>query len=209
MNSKGGNLIVVIDVARDESKTYISKYAPNAIFVEVNKKGIFNTDELVSQLDKSKTNYIVLESDKNSVFLSTTNLLLGQVTNYTIQLALLDKSLIPNTDDVSNKRFVILQMLYPSLTPLNESSLTSSFIESYKKIYSVDPSQNVKFGFDLTFDTLLRIAQERSYEESAQKDITEYTNLKFDYKINDMGSYNNQGVYIIQYNTDATLKEVK
>jgi hypothetical protein len=152
---------------------------------------------------------VIFESEKNSVFLSATNLLLGQLSKYAIQLALLDETLIPNTDDVSNKRFVILQMLYPSLSPLKAPSLSSNFVESYKKAFGVEPSQNVKFGFDLTFDTLLRISQEKSFEASAANDVTEYTILKFDYKANKTGSHDNNGLYIIQYNSDGTLKEIK
>ncbi|MEZ4801693.1 MAG: LysM peptidoglycan-binding domain-containing protein [Gelidibacter sp.] len=209
MKSKEGNLIVICDVARKESKSYISSYAPTTVFVEVNKKGIFNADELTSQLDKNKVNYVILESEKNGVFLSTTNLLLGQLSNYSIQLALLDDSLIPNTSDVSKKRFVILQMLYPSLTAINESPLSIDFVEAYKKAYSVGPPQNVKFGFDLTFDTLLRMSQAKSFEASAENDITEYTNLMFDYKLNTLGNHDNYGIYIIQYNPDGSLKEIK
>ena len=209
MNSKEGNLIVVCDVARKESRTYISNYAPNAKFIEVSEKGTFNNEEFVSLLEKSKINYVILESEKNSVILSTTNLLLGQLSTFSIQLALLDKSLIPNTDDISKKRFVILQMLYPSLTPLKTPSLASDFVEAYKKTYSIEPSQNVKFGFDLTFDTLLRTSQEKSFKASAENDVTEYTILKFDYKLNNEGGHNNNGIYIIQYNSDGSLKEIK
>lgn len=209
MNSLGGNIIVVCDVARKESKEFISNYLPSAKFVEVNKKGSFDSEELESLFDKNKVNYVILESDKNSVFLSTTNLLLGQLSEYAIHLALLDKSLIPNTDEVSNKRFVILQMLYPSLTPLKQSSLTYSFVDAYKKAFSVEPTLNVKYGFDLTFDTLLRSSQAKSFESSAKNEITEYTTLKINYKPSNLGSYNNVGIYIFQYNTDATLKEVK
>lgn len=209
MNSLGGNIIVVCDVARKESKEFISNYLPSVRFVEVNKKGVFDSEELESLFDKNKVNYVILESDKNSVFLSTTNLLLGQLSEYAIHLALLDKSLIPNTDEVSNKRFVILQMLYPSLTPLKQSSLTYSFVDAYKRTFSVEPTLNVKFGFDLTFDTLLRSSQAKSFESSAKNEITEYTTLKINYKTSNLGSYNNVGIYIFQYNTDATLKEVK
>lgn len=209
MINKGGNLIVVCDIGRKESIDYISNYAPAAKFIEVTKKGSFNNDELVSQLDKNKVNYIILESDKNSVFLSTTNTLLGELSNYSIQLALLDKSLIPNTDDVSQKRFVILQMLYPSLTPIKETSLTTGFIDSYKKAYNIEPTQNIKFGFDLTYDTLLRASQATSFEVSAKNDVTEYTILKFEYNENNMGAYDNNGIYIIQYNSNGTLKEIK
>lgn len=209
MKAKDANLIVVCDVFRKESRAYISNYAPNAKFIEVNKNGVFNSDEFLSQLDANKMNYVILESEKNSVFLSTTNLLLGQLSSYSIQLALLDKSLIPNTDDVSNKRFVILQMFYPSLTPLETPSFASNFEEAYKKTFSVEPSENVKFGFDLTFDTLLRTSQEKSFEASTETDVTEYTTLKFDYKAYKEGSHDNKGLYIIQYNSDGTLKELK
>ena len=208
MNSKNGNLIVVCDMARKESKSYITDHAPNATFIDVNKRGTFNSDELIAQLDPNKINYIILESEKNSVFLSTTNLLLGQLSKYSIQLALLDKTLIPNTGEVSTKRFVILQMLYPSLSPLTKTSFSSDFIASYKNIYDAEPSENVGLGFDLTFDTLLRISQAKSFEHSADSDVTEYTSLKFEYKINTMGNYENNGIYLLQYNSDGSLKEI-
>ena len=100
-------------------------------------------------------------------------------------------------------------MFYPSLTPVKETEMASSFIDSYEKIYNVEPSQNVKFGFDLTFDTLLRTSQAKSFEVSAENEVTEYTVLKFDYKLNKIGSHENNGIYIIQYNSDGTLKEVE
>ncbi|MGJ8591291.1 MAG: LysM peptidoglycan-binding domain-containing protein [Aquaticitalea sp.] len=209
MNSNNANIIVVCDIARKESKEFISEFAPNATIIDVNKRGTFDADNFIAQLDKSRLNYVILESEKNSVFLSTTNLLFGQVSKIPIQLALLDKSLIPSTDDVSKKRFVILQMIYPSLTPLEEAAIASDFSASYKRNFSVEPTQNVKYGFDLIFDTLLRTSQSKSFEASAESDISEYTTLKFDYKLNKYGGYDNNGIYIIQYNSDGTLKELK
>ncbi len=209
INSKDGNLIVVCDIARSDSKAYISKYAPNARFIDVSKKGSFSESQLESLLVANTVNYVILESEKNSVFLSTTNILLGQLSKYDIQLALLDKSLLPNTNDVSQKRFVILQMLFPSLTPLIQTKESSHFVNSYKKEYGVEPSQNEKFGFDLTFDTLLRLSQTSNFETTIEKNMTEYTTLKFEYIKNEVGNHENKGIYILQYNSDASLKEVK
>ncbi len=209
ISKQNGNLIVVCDVNRSESKTFITSKIPNAIFIEVNKKGTYDTDELISQLDSDKTNYVILESEKNSVFLSTTNALLGQLSKYSIHLTLLDKSLLPSTDNVSNKRFIILQMMYPSLTSIVETSLSNKFTTSYKNLYGIEPSENVKFGFDLTYDTLLRLSQAHDFQSSATNDVTEYTILKLDYKPTDQGSFDNHGVYIIQYNSDGSIKELK
>ena len=209
ISEQNGNLIVVCDVARKESRTYIENRAPNANIIEVNKRGTYNTDDLISQLDSKKVNYVVLESEKNSVFLSTTNALLGQLSKYNIHLTLLDKSLLPSADNVSNKRFIILQMIYPSLSGIKETSLSLNFRESYKGAYGMEPSQYVKYGFDLTYDTLLRLSQEKSFEDSAINEVTEYTALKLDYTSNENGLNDNNGMYIIQYNSDGSLKELK
>lgn len=203
-----GNIIVLSDANRSESKDFIAQHVPDAKFVDVKKNGTFRDTELLELLHTDQLNFVILDSDRNSVFLNATNTLLSELNNYNLQLAVLDASLIPDSDDVSTKRFRILKMLFPSLTPALTTPQQEKFSRRYQSIYSNAPSINAMIGFDMTFDTLLRLSQQQSFEVSAINDITEYITLKFNYQNNGVGGYHNEGIYILQHDTDVDLKEV-
>jgi len=207
MVAKQANIIVLSDVNRAESKTFISEHVPNAEFVDIKKNGTFSEDELTAKFKKDQLNYVVLDSERNSVFLNTTNVLLSEMTNFTLQLAVLESSLIPDDNDVSQKRYRILKMIFPSLTPAKVPTHSKHFKNVYQKKYNLQPSINILLGFDITFDTLLRLAQQQSFENSAENDVTEYTKLKFNYEKNTLGGFSNEGIYILQYDTDSNIRE--
>jgi hypothetical protein len=71
------------------------------------------------------------------------------------------------------------------------------------------PSQYAIRGFDVTFDTLLRLSQEKSFEETVQSNATQQIENKFDYVQNITAGYVNQGVYILYYDVDLTIKEAQ
>ncbi|WP_053977823.1 lytic transglycosylase [Mangrovimonas xylaniphaga] len=206
--NSSNNVIVINDKYRRESKNFISNWLPEAQFLNVKSNGTFQDDELLGLLQNSKNNIIIFDTDKNSTYLSTTTLLLSQVSNYNIQLAVIDSDLIPDDAEVSSKRFRILKMMYPSASALKQSNATNAFIKKYKYQYKSTPTQNVIYGFDITYDTLLRMAQSGSFENAVKNNVTEYINIKFDYRPNAKGSYDNKGVYIIQYDAESFLKEL-
>ena len=59
----------------------------------------------------------------------------------------------------------------------------------------------------MTFDTLLRLSQDKTYEETALSNPTDQIENKFDYVANATAGYNNKGVYILYYDADLTIKE--
>ena len=56
---------------------------------------------------------------------------------------------------------------------------------------------------------MLRLSQEQSFEESTQSSVTEQVESKFDYSKKVMGGYLNNGIYILYYNTDLTIKQAE
>lgn len=206
--SQKGNIVVVNDLHREESRSFIQKHAPNAMFVDLKQNGTFSNDDLISKLKKNQRNYVVIDSDRNSVFITTTNLLLGQLSNYDIQIAILESQLIPDQNEVSKKRYQVLKMLFPSFSPAKKTADEKLFAKSYQKKYRMLPTTNVLLGFDITFDTLLRLGQAQSFENTAEKHVTQYTHLKFDYGKHGKGAYDNRGIYILHYDTGSDLKEV-
>ena len=60
---------------------------------------------------------------------------------------------------------------------------------------------------DVTFDTLLRLSQDITFEEAIQISPSEQIENKFDYVQNATYGFTNNGIYILYYDTDLTIKE--
>jgi hypothetical protein len=59
----------------------------------------------------------------------------------------------------------------------------------------------------VTFDTLLRLSQEKSLPESLDNEASEQVESKFDYAKKLSGGYANNGIYILFYDEDLTIKQ--
>ena len=202
LNKNNGNIIVISDKEREESREFIKNYAANAYIIETKRNGVFKESDLVLKLDKTKTNYIVIDSEKNGVFLSSTNLLLKELSNYNIQIAVLESSLVPNKENISTKRFSILKMIYPAINQTSNNSQTLRYLDKYEDQYRLNATENVLMGFDITFDTVLRVSQSTNFEVSAIKDKTSYLTLKFDYEKKNSNRYVNNEILIIEYTSN-------
>ncbi len=208
MMSKNGNIIVISDPKRAANREFIKANYPGARLAELEENGGLNADNLKAMFVKDRTNYVVIDSERTGMILSTTNLLLNELANYTIQLAIIEPNETLDFEEISMKRLTILKLLYPSMTRENHSAEAVAFENAYKRENKVFPSQYAVRGFDVTFDTLLRLAQDRNFSETASADPTERIESKFQYQ-KDTEGYVNKGVYILQYNEDLTVSEAQ
>jgi LysM repeat protein len=199
INSKGGNIIVISDNNRINSRSFITKHSPAAKILVTSNKDEYSNEDLVSQLDKNKTNYIIIDSKKNGVFLSSTTLLLGQISNYDIQLAVLESSLLPNDQQISSKRFRILKLIYPDINQITSTKQTLKYFNNYKTIYDIEPSKKALQGFDVTLDTALRLSQDMEFKDSAITYKTSYLTLNFNYIKNTFMIYDNNEIIIREF----------
>ncbi len=206
MMAKNGNIIVVNDPKRTSSKDFITANCPDAKFVSLDDIGNINVDNLKSLLVKDRKNYIVLDTEKTGMILSTTNLMLNEISNYQMQLAILEPNETLDYDEVSMKRLTILKLLYPSMTRENHSIEAGAFENDFRKDNKIFPSQYAVRGFDVTFDTMLRLSQDKTFAQSAATDKTEQVESKFAYAQNGDG-YMNKGIYILEYQEDLSVKE--
>ena len=60
-------------------------------------------------------------------------------------------------------------MTYPSLSRDNNNANAKNFENSFKRKNKILPSLYATRGFDITFDTMLRLSQNKTYEEAAHK----------------------------------------
>ncbi len=209
MLSKGGNIIVVSDPKKAANREFITTNYPQAKFAQLSETGNFVPDNLKKLLVKDKINYVVLDSERTGMILATTNLLLNEINNFKIQLAIIEPNATLDFEEISMKRLTILKMLYPSVTRENNSDRAQIFANAYKEKNKVFPNQYATRGFDVTFDTLLRLSQDKSFESCMGQDKSEQVESRFNYIRDKEGGFVNKGVYILQYNEDLTVTEAQ
>ena len=206
LKSKNANIIVVNSQNRIQSKNIILENYPEFRFVKISDNNVVDIDDLKKLLVKDKLNYVILDTDKSSMIISSTNILLKESTEFKIEMVVLEESLLNYYSNISSIRMNILKMIYPSFSSIEK--LNQIEVDS-KKIVNVNSKQlspNFILGFDLTLDTLLRLSQDKNFETSAKEDITEHIKLKFMYKKDSSGTNVNQGFYILQHNIDGMIK---
>jgi LysM repeat protein/ABC-type branched-subunit amino acid transport system substrate-binding protein len=208
MLAKKGNIIVVSDVKRQANKDFIIKNYSSALFAGMTTNGSLDIPNFKSLLKPEGINYVVLDTEKTGMILATTNMLMGEMKNFQIQLVIIEPNETLNFEEISMKRLTVLKLLYPSLTRDSNSQESILFETDYKKKNKILPNQFATRGFDITFDTMLRLSQNKTFAASINDDKTEQLESKFEYQKKDTEGYINKGVYILEYQEDLTVKAV-
>lgn len=208
MIAHNGNILVISDPKKMANKDFITAKYPNSKFVPLDDNGNVDPEILKSFFVSDRINYVVMDSEKTGMILSTTNVLLKEYANFQIQLVIIEQNDTLDFEEISLKRLTILKMLYPSLTRENNSPEALIFKNDYKKKNRIYPTQFAIRGFDITFDTMLRLSQNESFETLAQETTTQQIDSKFEYADKEPAGYVNKGIYIIEYQEDLSIKIV-
>jgi hypothetical protein len=209
MRNKGGNMIAVVDKKKGSVIKFISDYHKDVRFVTLTATGGITAESIKSLLVKDKMNYVVMETENTGMIKATLSTLMSAMATYKVQLVILEPNETLDTDEINFSSLTKLKLMYPSVSRENESSEALIFEKEYKKKNKVYPSVFATRGFDVTFDTLLRLSQGKKFEETTFEVATEQVDNKFDYSKNTTGGYSNNGIYILYYDTDLTIKEAK
>lgn len=205
MRSKDGNIVAVIDAKKTAVKQYISENQKGVRFVALNDKNTIVQDSLRKVFSKNKMNFVILDSQKTGMILTTTNALIALMADFQIQLVILEPNSTLDFEEIDLTRLTKLKLLYPSITRENETPEASLFEMAYKNKNKIFPNQYATRGFDITFDTILRLSQEKSFEETSIISATEQIENKFDY-FKTANGFVNRGVFILYYDVDLTIK---
>lgn len=204
---KNGNIVAVIDAKKTNLKDIFIKSKKGIKIIGFNEKGSIVMDSLKKFFVKNKMNYVILDSQKTNVILATTNAMLALMPEYQVQLVILEANPTLDFDEIDMDRLTKLKMLYPSIVRENLSPEADIFRNDFKKVNKVFPNQFAIRGFDLTFDTLLRLSQDKNFQETSENVATEQIENKFSYSKNNLGGYSNRGIYILYYDDDLTTKQ--
>ncbi|MEC4005334.1 LysM peptidoglycan-binding domain-containing protein [Flavobacterium sp. SUN052] len=209
MHSKNGNIIGVLDPKKLAVKQYIQDFQKEVKVVGLSDKGGFVADSIKKYFVKDKINYVVLASEKTGTIFTVTNAMLNSLKEYQVQLVILEPNETLDFEEIDLKRLTKLKMVYPSASKDNDTEEAQQFEMAYKKKNRIFPNQYAVRGFDLTFDTLLRLSQEKSLQDSLDNDASEQVESKFDYAKKISGGYANNGIYILYYDEDLTIKQAE
>lgn len=206
MRSKKGNIVAVVDKKKESVIQYIKQNQADVKFVPLNEKGYFSAENLKGLLVSGRMNYVVMETGNTLMIKTTIAAMLSAMPNYQLQLVILEPNETLDTDEINFSNLVKLKLMYPSVIRDNISPEGAIFENKFKKINSIAPSDYAVRGFDVTFDTMMRLMQNKSFEETANAAATEQFENKFEYYKKDNAGYTNKGVYIMYYDTDLTEK---
>ncbi|WP_158980944.1 MULTISPECIES: LysM peptidoglycan-binding domain-containing protein [unclassified Flavobacterium] len=209
MRTKGGNVIAVVDKKKGSVIKFISDNHKDVRFVPLTATGGVTAESIKSLLVKDKVNYVVMETENTSMIKATLATLTNAMATYKVQLVNLEPNETLDTDEINFSSLTKLKLMYPSVSRENQSPEALIFEKEYKKKNKVYPSVFATRGFDVTFDVLLRLSQGKKFEQTALEVATEQVDNKFDYSKNTTGGYSNNGIYILYFDTDLSIKEAK
>jgi len=206
MNSKKGNIIAVIDKKKESIRQYIKTNHKEVQFASLLENGSLAPESLKKLFVKDKINYVILETANTGMIKSTMNTMLSVMALYKVQLVILSPNETLDTDEIDFGNLVKLKLMYPSITRENKSPEALVFENEFRKKNNIKPSTYATRGFDVTFDVITRLTQDKSFEETAETIATEQVDNKFEYYKKPDGGYTNKGVYILYYDSDLTIK---
>ena len=208
MENKSGNVIAVISGNKSSTKDYLIKQYPNVKYPNFDEKGALNLESLKSSLVKGQKNFVILETEKAALILHTTKALIEFKEEYDIQLVVLELYNTLDFEEIPITNLTELNMLFPSYKKEVDTDAGRIFEKEYKKNNNVTPNAYATKGFDLTFDTILRICQEDGFVPSTKHNISEQVENTFNYNIKE-GKNVNEGTYIMYYDTDFSIKQAQ
>lgn len=207
MRSKNGNMLAIIDPKKQSTKQFIADNHKDVQLINFTDKGVLDVAQLKALLVAGKENFVVMETEKTNLILSITTNLLSLQKQFDIKLVILGENEALDFEEIQMNRLTKLKMHYPSQFSVNNSDEAAIFDNNYKKKNKVFPNQFATRGFDMTFDVLLRLAQEKPILETLNESASQQIESRFNYVPNAEGGFTNKGVHILYYDTDLTIKQ--
>ena len=206
MRAKNGNIIAVVDKKKLSVIQYLQQNQKDVRLVPLNPNGTVSAEGLKGMLVPNKINYVVLESANTWMVKTTITALVASLSSFQIQLVVLEPNDTLDSDEINFSNLVKLKLMFPSVTRSNLTPEGIAFENKFKKMNSILPSDYASRGFDVTFDTMMRLMQNKLFEETVNTIGTQQYANKFEYAKKEGEGYLNKGVYILYYDSDLTLK---
>ncbi|AXB59032.1 LysM peptidoglycan-binding domain-containing protein [Flavobacterium fluviale] len=206
MRSKNGNIVAVVDKKKESVINYIKQNQRGVAFASLTETGGIDVANLKSLLMPNRMNYVVMETGNTAMVKTTIKALIDSQKTCQVQLVILEPNSTLDTDEISFDNLVKLKLMYPSVTRESDEQGVLIYEKQYRLKNKANPTTYATRGFDVTFDTMMRLVQGKTFQETADLMTTQQVDNKFQYYRKEDGGHANKGVYILYYDSDLTLK---
>jgi len=206
MRSKNGNIVAVVDKKKESVISYIKQNQRGVVFANLTETGGLDVANLKSLLLPNRLNYVVMETGNTAMVKATIKALLDAQKTCQVQLVILEQNSTLDTDEINFDNLVKLKLMYPSVTRESDEAGVLIFEKEYRLKNKINPNSYATRGFDVTFDTMMRLVQGKTFQETADLMTTQQVDNKFQFYKKEDGGHANKGVYILYYDSDLTLK---
>lgn len=206
MRAKNANIVAVVDKKKESVISYIKENQKGVVFANLTETGGLDVANLKSLLLPTRMNYVVMETANTAMVKATIKALVDAQKSCQVQLVILEPNSTLDTDEINFENLIKLKLMYPSVSRESDEQPVLIFEKEYRLKNKINPNNYAARGFDVTFDTMMRLVQGKTYQETADLMTTEQIDNKFQYYRKEDGGHANKGVYILYYDTDLTLK---
>jgi LysM repeat protein len=206
MRAKNGNIVAVVDKKKESVISYIKQNQKGVVFAALTETGGLDVANLKSLLLPNRMNYVVMETGNTAMIKTTIKALIDAQKTCQVQLVILEPNSTLDTDEIDFNNLMKLKLMYPSVTRDSDDQAVSIFKKEYKLKNKAYPNTYATRGFDVTFDTMMRLVQGKTYQETADLMTTQQVDNKFQFYKKEDGGHANKGVYILYYDSDLTIK---
>ncbi len=211
----GENILVVNDedpVNQQKLWRIVNKFKAfdsiQNIGVVKTQDGFIDSELFKEKLDTLGKNWVIIISDDKVTTSATVNNLKTFVEDVDIRLFALNKG--KNFDKIDNSFLGKLNFVFPTSEFMDiEDVKVQQFYNKYNHKNHAFPTQQVIRGFDVTYDTLLRIASSSNFEEGMQAGKSSRISSFFYYDKKLFGGFENERIFLIQYTKDLNTVILK
>ena len=214
-NYKGEEIFIVGDGSNDSNikTTTIAKQlrkhdSIQDIHVLKPEKGYIKSERFTTKMTPKKRNWVIITSDNSVTIADVLNSMIGIPDDVIVQVFAIDKAKAYNA--IENNKLASVNFTYASNSFANDALTTNSvFTKKYfDKNHSI-PSEYAVKGFDITYDILVRLASGKPLNDSFNDGVSYRVENKFDYRKKTFGSFTNNGLFIVKYNSDLSLTRLR
>jgi len=180
----------------------------NDITILKPEKGYIKKERFIEVIDTvQQKNWVLLVGDDVIVTTDVVNNL-GVMPLELRDIQLFSFGKHSNFDNVSNTQLARLKFIFSKSSYIDVLSVeVRSFEKLYKAKNYIRPSEYATKGFDVTYDTLLRLMN-GSFNSGAKDGVSRRVATKFDYAKQLFSSTENKGIFLLQYQDNLELKVI-
>jgi LysM repeat protein len=209
---KGKNIVIIADTKNGKSKSKLKALFPNAkeVAPRSGDTGYFlNLSDIPNQISSTVENWVILETNDIPLISNVTTNLNALASTRQITLFTTHKGSAYDSDEIQHMQLTNLNFHFPSIDNETTRERSEAFAEAYEDRYTISPSRYAIRGYDVMYDTLLRLAYAKDLYSAANTGVeTEDIENKFYYKKTSSGGFQNTAVYLMKYGENLQLEEV-